>query len=215
MGPSWRTVLQFVPMASYPFAGLHWEESGSVIITVPIRYLLVRSPELSFLQAEGAQLSQFVLIQEILPSPTHLHCPWLHSLHYVQNFSKCKSRGTLLLVMTAVQVLMWVTPRPWAGQQLQQPGLLETCASTSWNSCFRGASHHGRAPADPSTRKYLLWLWGAHAGAGEGVRGTERLRETGKCCPTPVPPSRPPPVQNAAGGVWGERGGAGPGRVLL
>ncbi|KAK4815989.1 hypothetical protein QYF61_010857, partial [Mycteria americana] len=42
-----------------------------------------------------------------------------------------------------------------------------------------GASHHGRAPADPSTRRSPLRPWGAHAGAGESVRGTEQPRETG------------------------------------
>ena len=144
----------------------------------------------------------------MLPSLSHLHCPWLNSLHYVQNFCKCKSTGTLLLVVTAAQVLMRTALRPLVGQRLQHPGLLKSCASTCSKSCFRGASRHSRAPADPSTRRYPLWLWGGGAGAGESVRGTERLRETGKCCPAPSPLWCSAGLEESGG-----KEGAGPGRA--
>ena len=80
------SVFQFVLSASGPATGYHWKEPGSVLMAPSLQVLLCSEkthPELSLLQAEQSQLSQPLLIGEMLQSVHHHSGPALHFLQYV------------------------------------------------------------------------------------------------------------------------------------
>jgi len=64
-------VFQFVPTASCPVTGLHWEKPGSVISALSLQVLIYTDKiplKPPLLQAEQSQLSQPGLMREVLQS---------------------------------------------------------------------------------------------------------------------------------------------------
>ena len=82
-------VFHFLPIASYPVTEHYWREPGS--ISFPLSLTIFKYYDVSaLLQPEQFQLSQPLLIGEMLQSFNHLHNPSLDSLvqHWAQ-YSGC------------------------------------------------------------------------------------------------------------------------------
>lgn len=73
---------QFVPIASCPVSGNHWQESALVFLFVLICYSHIDGNITNsfFLQAEQSRLSQPLLIWQVRHSLNHLHGPLLDLL---------------------------------------------------------------------------------------------------------------------------------------
>jgi len=70
-------------ITSLPFTGYHQEEFSSVLFTSSHKVFInidQMRPELQLLEAQQCQLSQPLLIQEMLQCLKHLHGPLLGSL---------------------------------------------------------------------------------------------------------------------------------------
>lgn len=83
-------VFQFVPIAPYPVAGHQWKESGPILLTptIDIFVRIDKIPSQSFLlQGKQTQLSQPVLIREMLQTPDCLCSPLLYPLQVVSCLS--------------------------------------------------------------------------------------------------------------------------------
>ena len=82
-------VFQFVPTASGPVTGHHWEEPGSTLFSPSLQVFIhsdktLPTPSLLFLQVEQSQLSQLFLTGDMFQSPNRFSGPLLDCPQYVQ-----------------------------------------------------------------------------------------------------------------------------------